>query len=252
MVVLKSKAELEIMRQAGRIVAETLSEVEKAVRPGLTTVELDRIVEDAIRSRGATPSFKGLYDFPASACISVNEEVVHGIPSKRVLREGDIVTVDCGAYYRGLHADGAWTFPVGKVSQRTQHLLDVTQAALMRGIAAIHPDGLSLDLVKTVQSYVEGEGMSLVRDMTWHGVGRHLHETPDIPNWLPPDGRRPRNYRLKPGMTFAIEPMVISGSWETYIKPDKWTVATADKSWAAHFEHTVAVTDQGCEILTRP
>jgi methionyl aminopeptidase len=251
MVVLKSKAEIEIMRQAGRIVAETLDEVEQVIRPGLTTAEIDRVVEKAIRSRGATPSFKGLYDFPASACISVNEEIVHGLPGKRMLREGDIVTVDCGAYYRGLHADGAWTFPVGKVNERTQRLLDVTHDALMRGIAAIHPDARTLDLAQTVQEYVEGQGMNLLRDMTWHGVGRNLHETPDIPNWLEPNGKRPRNYRLKPGLTFAIEPMVIAGGWETYIKPDKWTVATADKSWSAHFEHTVVVTDKGCEILTR-
>ncbi len=255
MVILKSRAELEIMRQAGRIVAETLDEAGHSVRPGVTTADLDHVVDKAIRSRGANPSFKGLYGFPAAACISVNEEVVHGIPGKRVLREGDVVTIDAGAYFKGLHADGAWTFPVGHISAQTQRLLDVTQTALQIGIDHVQPDAMTLDLTRAVQEYVEGQGMNLVRTMTWHGVGRTLHEPPDVPNWMPLEGRLPRgyqNYRLRPGMTFAIEPMVMAGDWITYIKPDQWTLATADKSWSAHYEHTVAVTDTGCEILTLP
>lgn len=252
MIILKSKAELQIMRKAGRIVAETLDWVGSQVRPGMTTADLDRMIDTAIRSRGATPSFKGLYGFPASACISVNEEVVHGIPGQRVLREGDIVKLDAGACYQGLHADGAWTFPVGKITTPTTRLMEITQRALWKGLEQVRPDRQVHDIALTIQNFVEGQGMNMARGLTGHGVGRNIHEPPDIPNWLPKDGPKPRNYRLRPGMTFAVEPMVISGKWETYIKPDKWTVATADKSWAAHFEHTVAVTESGYEILTLP
>lgn len=252
MIFLKSKSELQIMRQAGRIVAETLNVVSEKLRPGLTTADLDRMIDAEIRKRGATPSFLGLYGFPGSACISVNEEVVHGIPGKRVLHEGDVVKLDAGAFYRGFHGDGAWTFPVGKTQPEIQRLLEVTHTALFKGLAQVKPDGRTYDIVHAIQSYVEGQGMNLARDLTGHGVGRHLHEQPDIPNWLPPSGPKPRNYRLRPGMTFAVEPMVILGGWETYIRPDKWTVVSYDRSWSAHFEHTIAVTEKGYEILTLP
>jgi methionyl aminopeptidase len=211
------------------------------------------MIDEEIRKRGAKPSFLGLYGFPASACISVNEEVVHGIPSKqRVLREGDVIKLDAGAYYKGYHGDGAWTFPVGKIAPDIQRLLDVTHAALFIGLAEVKPDGRTLDIVRAFQAYVESQGMNLARNLTGHGVGRSLHEQPDIPNWLPETGPRPRNYRLKPGMTFAVEPMVLAGGWETYVRPDQWTVVTYDRAWSAHFEHTVAVTEDGYEILTLP
>lgn len=251
MIALKSKRELEIMRQAGRIVAEALEQARAAVRPGVTTAELDRVVDEVIRDRGASPSFKGLYGFPAAACVSVNEEVVHGIPGRRILRDGDIVSIDAGAFLSGFHADGAWTFPVGEIAPDVARLLDVTLTALNKGVAQVRPEGWLLDIVTAVQSYVEGQGMSLVRQYHGHGVGRKLHEPPDVPNWLP-SGSRPRNTRLKPGMTFTIEPMVAMGGWETYVKPDHWTVVTVDRRHAAHFEHTLAVTETGCEILTLP
>lgn len=250
MIALKSKSELESMRQAGRIVALALDAAEAAIRPGVTTGDLDRIVDETIRDQGAIPSFKGLYGFPAAACISVNEEIVHGIPGRRALREGDIVTVDAGALYQGLHADGAWTYAVGDVAPEIRRLLEVTETALMKGIAQVRPDGWLLDVTAAVQGYVEGQGMNLVRQYHGHGLGRKLHEPPDVLNWVA-KGSRPRNTRLKPGMTFTIEPMVVAGSWETYVKPDRWTVATADRAWSAHFEHSLVVTQSGCEILTR-
>lgn len=250
MIALKSKSELESMRQAGRIVALALDAAEAAIRPGVTTGDLDRIVDETIRDQGAIPSFKGLYGFPAAACISVNEEIVHGIPGRRALREGDIVTVDAGALYQGLHADGAWTYAVGDVAPEIRRLLEVTETALMRGIAQVRPDGWLLDVTVAIQEYVEGQGMNLVRQYHGHGLGRKLHETPDVLNWVA-KGSRPRNVRMKPGMTFTIEPMVIAGGWETYVKPDHWTVVAVDRAWSAHFEHSLAVTESGCEILTQ-
>ena len=251
MIILKSKSELELMRQAGRIVAETLEEAEAAIRPGITTEELNRIIDAAIRGRGATPSFKGLYGFPASACISVNEEIVHGIPGKRALKAGDIVSLDVGAQVKGLHADGAWTFPVGAISAAVQRLLDVTREALYIGLSRVKPDGRILEISQSIQDYVEGHGYNLIRDYQGHGVGHSLHEEPSIPNWLDPNGSRPPNVRMKPGMTFAVEPMVVQGRPDTVVRKDKWTVATADRALSAHFEHTVVVTSGGYDILTQ-
>ena len=251
MIILKSKSELELMRIAGRIVAETLHEAEAAIRPGITTDDLDRLIDAAIRGRGAVPSFKGLYGFPASACISVNEEIVHGIPGRRLLKAGDIVSLDVGAQYKGLHADGAWTFAVGAISPTAQRLLDVTHAALFIGLEQVKPDGRILDISQAIQEYVEGRGYNLIRDYQGHGVGRSLHEEPSIPNWLEPNGSRPPNVRMKPGMTFAVEPMVVQGHPETVVRKDKWTVATVDRALSAHFEHTVVVTASGYDILTQ-
>ncbi|MFN8482816.1 MAG: type I methionyl aminopeptidase [Anaerolineae bacterium] len=251
MIILKSKSELELMRIAGRIVAETLHEAEAAIRPGITTDDLDRLIDAAIRGRGAIPSFKGLYGFPASACISVNEEIVHGIPGRRTLKAGDIVSLDVGAQHKGFHADGAWTFPVGTISPATQRLLDVTHTALFIGLAKVTPDGRILDISQAIQDYVEGQGYNLIRDYQGHGVGRSLHEEPNIPNWLDPNGSRPPNVRMKPGMTFAVEPMVVQGRPETVVRKDKWTVATVDRALSAHFEHTVVVTASGYDILTQ-
>lgn len=251
MIILKSKSELELMRVAGRIVADTLQEAEAAIRPGIATEELDRLIDAAIRGRGAVPSFKGLYGFPASACISVNEEIVHGIPGRRLLKAGDIVSLDVGAQYKGLHADGAWTFAVGAISPTAQRLLDVTHAALFIGLEQVRPDGRILDISQAIQEYVEGRGYNLIRDYQGHGVGRSLHEEPSIPNWLEPNGSRPPNVRMKPGMTFAVEPMVVQGHPETVVRKDKWTVATVDRALSAHFEHTVVVTASGYDILTQ-
>lgn len=251
MIALKSKSELDIMRQAGRIVALALETAQATIAPGLTTADLDRVVDQVIRDHGAAPSFKGLYGFPAAACISVNEEIVHGIPGRRALHEGDIVSVDAGALYKGFHADGAWTYPVGEVSAETRRLLEVTETALMKGIAQVRPDAWLVDITTAVQSYVEGQGYNLVRQYHGHGLGRKLHEAPDVLNWVA-KGARPKNVRLKPGMTFTIEPMVVAGAWETYVKPDHWTVVTVDRARSAHFEHSLAVTETGSEILTRP
>lgn len=251
MIALKSKSELESMRQAGRIVALALDAAEAAIRPGVTTGDLDRIVDETIRDQGAIPSFKGLYGFPAAACISVNEEIVHGIPGRRALREGDIVTVDAGALYQGLHADGAWTYAVGDVAPEIRRLLEVTETALMKGIAQVRPDGWLLDVTAAVQGYVEGQGMNLVRQYHGHGLGRKLHETPDVLNWVA-KGSRPRNTRLKPGMTFTIEPMLNLGTHEWEMWDDGWTVVTRDRRRSAQFEHTILVTETGSEILTLP
>ena len=250
MIFIRSAAEQAIMRRAGRVVAETLEVARQAIRPGVTTAELDALVDSEIRRRGARPSFKGLYDFPASACISVNEEVVHGVPSARVLQPGDIVTIDVGAYLDGYHADGAWTFPVGSIGPEARRALDVAETALYVGIAQVKPDALIASISHAVQSYVEGQGMNLARKYDGHGVGRELHEPPAIPNWIDPQAPPPRRTRLKPGMVFTIEPVVITGGGETVVRPDNWTVVTADGSLAAHFEHSLVVMEAGAQILT--
>jgi len=246
MIVLKSAKELERMRRAGWIVREAHREVQKAIRPGVTTKELDRIADRVIRKHGAIPSFKGYNGFPGSICTSVNDELVHGIPGTRVLREGDIISIDIGAQYEGYHGDSAWTYPVGRISEAAQKLLRVTEESLYRGLAKAVPGARIGDISHAIQSYVETHGFSVVREYVGHGIGRELHEEPSVPNFGPP-GRGPR---LKPGMTLAVEPMVNEGSRHVRTLSDNWTVVTVDGSLCAHFEHTIAITEEGCEILT--
>lgn len=247
MIICKSESELALMREAGRIVAETHRLMAQAVRPGVTTAELDRIAEEFILSQGATPSFKGYNGFPASICTSVNEELVHGIPSQRVLKEGDIISIDIGACYKGYHGDSAWTYPVGTISEEAARLLEVTERALYEGLAQAGPDVRLYTISHAIQKCVEEAGFSVVRELVGHGIGTRLHEEPQIPNYGIP-GRGPR---LKPGMVLAIEPMVNAGSRHVLTLDDGWTVVTVDGKNCAHFEHTIAITADGYEILTK-
>ncbi|MGH7539195.1 MAG: type I methionyl aminopeptidase [Gemmatimonadales bacterium] len=243
MITIKSPREIETMAAAGRIVAETLALMGKTVRSGVSTKELDRQAEEFIRSHpGAQPSFKGLYDFPATLCTSINHEVVHGIPSaKRVLRDGDLISVDVGVRLEGLHADSAATFPVGAVSFEAKRLLQVTRDALAAGIAQARAGNHVGDIGHAVQQVAEEAGYSVVREMVGHGIGASFHEEPQVPNY----GKPKRGPRLVPGMTIAIEPMVNVGGAEIRTLPDKWTVVTTDGSLSAHFEHTVAIEESG-------
>jgi methionyl aminopeptidase len=247
MIILKSKAELEVMREAGRIVALTHQELAKAIKPGVTTKQLDELAETFIRSKGAIPSFKGYGGFPGSICTSVNEELVHGIPGKRTLQEGDIISIDIGAQFQGYHGDSAWTYPVGTISEEDQRLLRVTEESLYKGLEKALPGGRLSDISHAIQVHAEAAGFTLVREYVGHGIGQNLHEDPQVPNYGPP-GRGPR---LKPGMVLAIEPMVNAG--ERYVRTleDNWTVVTVDRKKCAHFEHTIAITEDGYEILTR-
>jgi methionyl aminopeptidase len=249
MITIKSAKEIETMAAAGRIVAETLALVGRQVRPGVSTEQLDRIAEDFIRSHpGAKPSFKGLYDFPATLCTSINNEVVHGIPSaRRVLREGDLLSVDVGVWLEGLHADAAATFPVGRVTPEAQRLLQVTQEALAAGIAQARAGNHVGDIGHAVQAVAERAGYSVVRELVGHGIGSSFHEEPQVPNY----GKPKRGPRLAPGMTIAIEPMLNAGGPEIRTLDDKWTVVTEDGSLSAHFEHTVAIADKDARVLTR-
>jgi len=247
MIVIKSAKELSLMREAGRIVAETHRLMKQAVQPGVTTEELDRIAETFIQSQGATPSFKGYNGFPASICASVNEVLVHGFPGPRKLVEGDIISIDIGAQYQGYHGDSAWTYGVGTISEEAQRLLDVTEASLYAGLELVRPDERLFTVSHGIQKVIEDAGYSVVREYVGHGVGAELHEEPQIPNYGIPN----RGPRLKPGMTLAIEPMVIVGERYTRTLSDNWTVVSVDGSLCAHFEHTVAVTEDGYEILTR-
>ena len=244
---IKSAREIEIMRRAGRIVAETLVVVADKVRPGITTRELDELTYRTITRQGATPSFKGYHGFPASLCVSVNDEVVHGIPGKRTLKNGDIVGLDVGAYYKGFHGDAAVTVPVGKANGRVQVLLEAGQAGLAAAIAAARAGAYVGDISSAVQTTVEALGFSVVREYTGHGVGRALHEDPLVPNVGEPNS----GALLQPGMTLALEPMINAGGWAVQVRPNGWTVVTRDGSWSAHFEHTVAITDGEADILTR-
>lgn len=246
MIICKSEGELLIMREAGRIVAETHQVLAKAIRPGVTTKQLDQLAEEYIRSKDAIPSFKGYGGFPGSICASVNEELVHGIPGDRVLNEGDIISLDIGAEYKGYHGDSAWTYPVGEITREAAKLLEVTERSLYEGLALIKPDVRLYTISHAIQKCIEGEGFSVVREYVGHGIGQKLHEEPQIPNYGTPD----RGPRLKAGMVLAIEPMVNAG--ERYVRTleDDWTVVTVDGALCAHFEHTVAVTADGYEILT--
>lgn len=248
MVTLKSARELEAMARAGDILARTLARLREQVRAGITTEDLDADAEAFIRShKGARPSFKGLYGFPKTLCVSIDEEIVHGIPSStRVLEEGSIISIDCGVLLEGLHADSATTVPVGRISPEAQRLLDVTSRCLDAGLAAAVVGNHIGDIGHAVQTVAEAAGFGVVRELVGHGIGTRFHEDPQVPNY----GSPKRGPRLQAGMTLAIEPMITVGSPETRTLGDKWTVVTADGLLAAHFEHTVAVTPEGPRVLT--
>ena len=249
MIVLKTSRELSIMRKAGKISQTALRLAGEAVQPGTSTWELDKIVHSYITKMGATPSFLHYNGFPASACISVNDVVIHGIPKKEtILKRGDIVSIDVGACYKGFHGDNAWTFPCGEISGEAQALLDATEQALFKAIEQARPGNRLGDIGSTVQGYVEARNYSVVREFVGHGVGAKLHEDPSVPNYGTPG----RGARLTAGMVIAIEPMINQGRREIEVKPDGWTVVTKDGSLSAHFEHTVAITPQGPVILTLP
>jgi methionyl aminopeptidase len=244
---LKSAQEIEIMREAGRRAAMALQKMSEAIVPGkVTTADLDAIGEETLAKLEAKPSFKGYRGFPASACISVNDEVVHGIPGPRVLQEGDIVSLDIGAFFEGFHGDSAWTYPVGEISQEAQRLLNVTKESLFQGIAQAREGKRIGDISAAVQSYVERNGYSVVRDLVGHGVGRSLHEDPSVPNF----GRAGTGPRLKAGMVICIEPMINQGKFKVRCLDDHWTMVTDDGKLSAHFEHMVHVTREAPDILT--
>lgn len=248
MIQLKNSAQIEAMKKAGRITGEAIVLAGEAIREGVTTKHLDDIIRHHIEKSGARPSFLGYGGFPGSACISINNEIIHGIPSKdRVLQDGDIVKIDVGAYIGGFHGDSANTFTVGNVSDEAKKLIEVTSESFRRGVAAIKAGGRIGDIGSAVQNYVESNGFSVVRKYVGHGVGHELHESPDVPNY----GTSGRGVRLCEGMTFAIEPMVNIGGYEVRELSDGWTVVTADGSLSAHYEHTVALTPDGVIILTK-
>lgn len=249
MINLKTTRELRYMRDAGKISQEALLKAGEAVRPGVSTLELDKIVRRTIEKAGAVPSFLGYGGFPASACISVNNVVIHGIPSAHeILKEGDIVSIDVGAIYEGFNGDNAWTFPCGKVSEEAQKLMDATRESLFLAIEKAVPGNRIGDIGSAVQQYVEARNYSVVREFVGHGVGTSLHEDPSVPNY----GKPGRGVRLMPGMVIAIEPMINAGTKSVRVLEDGWTTVTADGSLSAHFEHTVAITPDGPVILTRP
>jgi len=248
MIVVKSEHELSLMREAGRIVATVLEEVAQSVVPGITTASLDQIGHEIItKGFGAIPSFLGYRGYPASVCVSVNEEIVHGIPGSRRLEEGDIVSFDTGAIYKGYHGDAARTVAVGQISDEARALMEVTRGALEAAIAQAVPGQRVGDISHAVESYAEPQGYSVVREYVGHGIGRSMHEDPQVPNF----GEPGRMARLKRGMTLALEPMVNIGGWATRVLDDEWTVVTADGSLSAHFEDTIAIADGAAEILTR-
>lgn len=248
MIQLKSSREIELMAQGGKILAATVERLREAVRPGVSTGELDEVAEDFIRGHdGATPAFKGLYGFPGSICTSINNEIVHGIPSrKRVVRDGDVISIDVGVGYKGFFTDSAVTVPVGDVDAETRRLLEVTQSALAAGIEAARPGNHVGDIGAAVQAVVERAGFSIVRDLVGHGIGTEFHEEPQVPNY----GKPKRREKLVPGLTIAIEPMVNAGGPATKTLQDRWTIVTLDGSRSAHFEHTVAITENGPRVLT--
>ncbi|MBI2849136.1 MAG: type I methionyl aminopeptidase [Chloroflexi bacterium] len=245
-IVIKSPSEIAIMREAGRVVAEVLAVLREHVRPGLATGDLEEVVVREFRARGAIPSFKGYHGFPASLCVSVNQEVVHGIPGKRVLQEGDLVSLDLGAIYKGFQGDAAITLGVGKIGHQAQSLLMITKEALAVGIKAVRDGGHVGDVSWAIQSFVESNGFSVVREYAGHGIGREMHEEPQVPNF----GLPGKGVVLRKGMVLAIEPMVNVGDWRTRVLDDGWTVVSADGSLSAHFEHTVVIGEIGTEILT--
>ena len=250
---IKSEKEIEAMRLAGRIVAEVLKIMADSIRPGMKTKELDIIAESELKKRGAESSFKGYRGYPATVCVSVNDEIVHGIPGDRVVKSGDIVALDFGAIYHGFHGDAAVTVPIGEVKPEALRLIEATRGALESGIAAAKAGAKLGDVCAAIQSYAEARGFSVVREYTGHGIGRQMHEDPQIPNSTePPYGIKAGNGPvLKKGMTLALEPMLNTGDWHTRVANDHWTVLTADGGMSAHFEHTIAIDNSTSEVLTR-
>ena len=247
MISIKSDEEVELLRIAGEITGSTQNYLKPYIKPGITTLELDKLAEEYILSRGATPSFKGYDGFPGTVCASINNEVVHGIPNGRTLKEGDIITLDIGACWKGYHGDSAWTYAVGEISDKKKYLLEHTEKSLFKGLEAIH-DGCHVgDIGYAVSKYAKEHGLGVVRELVGHGVGTDVHEEPDVPNY----GARGTGPVLKEGMVIAVEPMLNLGSRKVYILEDGWTIITADGKPSAHFEHTVLVTKDGYEILTR-
>ena len=246
MIVIHSEKELNLIRASSKIVAEVLFNLQKFINPGITTNELDGIAEELIRERGGEPAFKGYKGFPAAICASVNEEIIHGIPGEKILKDGDIISVDIGVKYKGYFGDSAITVPLGKIEPEIEKLIRVTEKSLFEGIEKARTDNRLSDISHAIQSHVEKNGFSIVRDFVGHGIGSSLHEEPQIPNFGEP-GQGPK---LKPGMVLAIEPMVNAGTPEVEIKDDKWTAITRDKKPSAHFEHTVIITDKEPEITT--
>jgi len=253
MITIKSKSEIDLMRKAGEIVTLALEKIKEAIKPGVTTLELDKIAEEIIRKNGAIPSFKGYkgfpgaINFPASICASVNDEVVHGIPGLRVLKDGDIISIDIGAYYNGFHGDAARTFGVGKISSEAEKLINVTRQSFYEGIKKAVKGNRIVDISTAIQEYVEKNGFSVVREYVGHGIGRDMHEAPQVPNYR----TKERGPRLEPGMTIAVEPMVNVGKHYVKLLDNKWTVVTADGSLSAHYENTIAITDGDPVILTK-
>ncbi len=247
MIIKKSPAEIEAMKEAGRISAKVLREVGARVQPGISTLELDRFAETLIRLEGGVPAFKGYGGFPGSLCTSVNDQIVHGIPSERViLQEGDILSIDTGAIVDGWYGDNAWTYAVGKISPERQHLLDITEKCMWAGLSAARPGNRLGDIGAAVQEVAEAQGYGVVREYVGHGIGRNMHEDPNVPNY----GARHTGIELEPGMVLAIEPMINTGSYKTRQMPDGWLVCTADGSLSAHFEKMVAITEDGPVVLT--
>lgn len=244
---IKSEREIELMREAGRILAIVHDELQKAVKPGVTTKDLDRLAETVIRDFGCKPSFLHLYDYPASVCISVNDEVIHGIPSKRrVLREGDIVSLDAGVEYKGYHSDAARTWGVGEISKEARQLIDVTRECFFEGIKFAKVGNHLNDISKAIQAHAEKHGYGVVRDFVGHGIGQQVHEDPEVPNFA----QRRKGIKLMPGMTLAVEPMINQGTFEVEWMDDEWTIVTADGKLSAHYENTVLITNGEPEILS--
>ena len=247
MITIKTQREIDLLKIAGSIVGECHHYLEKYIRPGITTKELDKLAYDFIISKDATPSFKGYQGYPGSICTSINEEVVHGIPSNRKLKEGDIISIDIGACYKGYHGDSAWTYPVGKISKNKQELLKQTEEALFAGLSAIKPGAHIGDIGYNVSSIAKKYNLGVVKELVGHGVGTSIHESPDVPNYGTPN----TGPVLKEGMVIAVEPMLNLGTSDIFLLDDDWTVITADDAPSAHFEHTVVVTKDGYEILTK-
>ncbi len=246
MINIRTPHEVELLREAGRVVAKTHAYLKQFIKPGITTKELDKLAEDYILSCGATPSFKGLYGFPGCICISLNDMVIHGIPDKTKLKEGDIVTLDIGACLNGYHGDSAWTYKVGNISKEAEYLMQVTHDALFAGLAQAKPGNRVGDISAAIEEYVASHGCTSPYDYTGHGVGTHVHEDPNVPNY----GHKGHGPKLKEGMVIAVEPMVHLGKADVYVLDDGWGVKTVDHSLTAHYEHTIAITKDGYEIMT--
>lgn len=246
MIIIRSAREIDHLREAGRIVAKTHEYLKQFIKPGITTKQLDKLAEEFIISCGATPSFKGLYGFPGSICISLNDMVIHGIPDNTVLKEGDLIKLDIGACKNGFHGDSAWTYKVGQVSKEAEYLMKVTEGALFAGLEQAKPGNRVGDISAAIEEYVASHGCTSPYDYTGHGVGTSVHEDPLVPNY----GRKGKGPKLKVGMVIAVEPMVHLGKAEVYVLDDDWGVKTLDGSLAAHYEHTIAITENGYQIMT--